>query len=90
MSLSWLFLGGVVSTRPRLRFTNRGQCAVNSVRWSRIFQRTATYLLTGCLTPGGKCKRSLYGAELTLAAVRGSEYQSLVQLYRALGGGWQQ
>jgi hypothetical protein len=55
MSFSWLFLGGVVSTRARLRFTNRGQCAVNSVRWSRIFQRTAKYLLTGCLTPGGKC-----------------------------------
>ena len=35
-------------------------------------------------------QRSLYAAELTLAQARGSEYQSLVQLYRALGGGWQQ
>ena len=35
-------------------------------------------------------QRSLYSAELTLAEARGSEYQSLVQLYRALGGGWQQ
>jgi multidrug efflux system outer membrane protein len=35
-------------------------------------------------------QRSLFSAELTLAAARGSEYQSLVQLYRALGGGWQQ
>lgn len=35
-------------------------------------------------------QRSLYSAELTLAQDRGSEYQSLVQLYRALGGGWQQ
>jgi len=35
-------------------------------------------------------QRSLYNAELTLAQARGSEYQSLVQLYRALGGGWQQ
>jgi multidrug efflux system outer membrane protein len=34
-------------------------------------------------------QRSLYSAELTLAEARGSEYQSLVQLYRALGGGWQ-
>src|ERR1700689_5566607 len=34
--------------------------------------------------------RSLYGAELTLAAARGDEYRSLVQLYKALGGGWQQ
>jgi outer membrane protein TolC len=25
-----------------------------------------------------------------LAQARGTEYQSLVQLYRALGGGWQQ
>jgi outer membrane protein, multidrug efflux system len=35
-------------------------------------------------------QRSLYGAELTLAAARGDEYRSLVQLYKALGGGWQQ
>ena len=33
-------------------------------------------------------QRSLYSAELTLAQARGSEYQSLVQLYKALGGGW--
>ncbi|HWO37205.1 MAG TPA: efflux transporter outer membrane subunit, partial [Candidatus Acidoferrum sp.] len=44
---------------------------------------TATYLevLDG--------QRSLFTAELTLAEARGNEYQSLVQLYRALGGGWQ-
>ncbi|HEV2378347.1 MAG TPA: efflux transporter outer membrane subunit [Terriglobia bacterium] len=35
-------------------------------------------------------QRSLYSAELTLAQARGSEYQSLVQLYKSLGGGWQQ
>jgi len=34
-------------------------------------------------------QRSLFSAELTLAQARGTEYQSLVQLYRALGGGWQ-
>src|SRR6516164_735399 len=56
MSFRWLFLGGLVSTRARLRFTNRGQHAVNSVRQSRILQRTANYLLTVCLTPGGKRK----------------------------------
>src|ERR1700722_2810542 len=33
-------------------------------------------------------QRSLFDAELTLASARGNEYQSLVQLYRALGGGW--
>lgn len=33
-------------------------------------------------------QRSLYDAELTLAKARGSEYQSLVQLYKSLGGGW--
>jgi outer membrane protein, multidrug efflux system len=33
-------------------------------------------------------QRSLYSAELTLAQARGNEYQSLVQVYRALGGGW--
>jgi multidrug efflux system outer membrane protein len=35
-------------------------------------------------------QRSLFAAELTIAQARGNEYQSLVQLYRALGGGWQQ
>jgi multidrug efflux system outer membrane protein len=34
-------------------------------------------------------QRSLFAAELTLAQARGTEYQSLVQLYRSLGGGWQ-
>jgi outer membrane protein, multidrug efflux system len=34
-------------------------------------------------------QRSLFEAELTLAQARGNEYQSLVQLYRSLGGGWQ-
>ena len=33
-------------------------------------------------------QRSLYNAELTLAEAQGSEYQSLVQLYKALGGDW--
>jgi multidrug efflux system outer membrane protein len=45
---------------------------------------TATYL--GVLDS----QRSLFAAELTLAQARGDEYQSLVQLYRSLGGGWQQ
>jgi multidrug efflux system outer membrane protein len=35
-------------------------------------------------------QRSLFSAELVLAQARGTEYQSLVNLYRALGGGWQQ
>jgi multidrug efflux system outer membrane protein len=35
-------------------------------------------------------QRALFSAELTLAQARGNEYQSLVQLYRSLGGGWQQ
>jgi multidrug efflux system outer membrane protein len=35
-------------------------------------------------------QRSLFNAELVLAQARGTEYQSLVNLYRALGGGWQQ
>jgi outer membrane protein, multidrug efflux system len=35
-------------------------------------------------------QRALYAAELSLAQARGDEYQSLVQLYKSLGGGWQQ
>lgn len=33
-------------------------------------------------------QRSLFDAELTLAEARNNEYQSLIQLYKALGGGW--
>jgi outer membrane protein, multidrug efflux system len=33
-------------------------------------------------------QRSFFSAELTLAQARNNEYQSLVQLYKALGGGW--
>jgi multidrug efflux system outer membrane protein len=35
-------------------------------------------------------QRSLFNAQLTLAQDRGNEFQSLVQLYKALGGGWKQ
>jgi outer membrane protein, multidrug efflux system len=35
-------------------------------------------------------QRALFEAELVLAQARGNEFQSLVQLYKSLGGGWQQ
>jgi outer membrane protein, multidrug efflux system len=35
-------------------------------------------------------QRSLFNAEIILAQAQGNEYQSLVQLYKSLGGGWQQ
>jgi outer membrane protein TolC len=34
-------------------------------------------------------ERNLFGGQLTLAQLRLQELQSVVQLYRALGGGWQ-
>jgi hypothetical protein len=49
-SPTWSSLGAA----PRLRFTNQEQHAANLFGWPRIFQRTAKYLLTGCLTSGGK------------------------------------
>jgi multidrug efflux system outer membrane protein len=69
----------------RLRQEDTVADLVESVRLSVMRYRggTTTYLevLDG--------QRSLFNAELTLAQARGSEYQSLVQLYRTLGGGWQ-
>ena len=69
----------------RLRLEDSVADLQESVRLSIMRYRggTTTYLevLDG--------QRSLYSEELTLAQARGSEYQSLVQLYRALGGGWQ-
>ncbi len=54
-----LSLGGLVSTRARLRFTGCIQHARNRSCRSRIFQRTANCVLTVCLSPGGKrsCSR---------------------------------
>ena len=69
MSFSWLFLGWLVSTRARFRFTNREQHAVNWLCRSSILQRTANYLLTVCLTPGGKPTVRLYDSRRTKAAV---------------------
>ena len=70
----------------RLRQEEAVNDLAESVRLSILRYRggTTTYLevLDG--------QRALFSAELTLAQDRGNEYQSLVQLYRALGGGWQQ
>jgi multidrug efflux system outer membrane protein len=70
----------------RLRQEDTVKDLQESVRLSDMRYRggTTTYLevLDG--------QRSLFSAELTLASARGTEYQSLVQLYRVLGGGWQQ
>jgi len=69
----------------RVRQENTVADLQESVRLSNMRYKggTTTYLevLDG--------QRSLFAAELTLAQARGTEYQSLVQLYRALGGGWQ-
>jgi multidrug efflux system outer membrane protein len=35
-------------------------------------------------------QRGLFAAQIALAQTRGNQLQSLVELYRALGGGWQQ
>lgn len=70
----------------RVRQENTVADLQESVRLSNMRYKggTTTYLevLDG--------QRSLFSAELTLAQARGTEFQSLVQLYRALGGGWQQ
>jgi outer membrane protein, multidrug efflux system len=70
----------------RLRQQDTVADLAESVRLSLLRYKggTTTYLevLDG--------QRSLFSAELTLAQARGTEYQSLVQLYRVLGGGWQQ
>jgi outer membrane protein TolC len=34
-------------------------------------------------------ERNLFGGQLTLAQLQLQELQAVVQLYRALGGGWQ-
>src|ERR1700678_1177398 len=79
-------IGYQKSHEVRVRQEQTVRDLAESVRLSIMRYRggTTTYLevLDG--------QRSLFDAELTLAQARGTEYQNLVQLYRALGGGWQQ
>jgi multidrug efflux system outer membrane protein len=35
-------------------------------------------------------QRNLFAQQLSLAQVRALQFRSVVQVYRALGGGWQQ
>jgi outer membrane protein, multidrug efflux system len=69
----------------RVRQENTVADLQESVRLSNMRYRGGTTTYLEVLDN----QRSLYSAELTLAQARGTEYQSLVQLYRALGGGWQ-
>src|ERR1700751_930917 len=57
-----------------------------SVRLSNMRYKGGTTTFLEVLDGQG----SVFSAELTLAQARGTEYQSLVQLYRALGGGWRE
>ena len=79
-------IGYQKSHEVRLRQEQTVGDLAESVRLSNMRYRggTTTYLevLDG--------QRSLFDAELTLAQTRGAEYQNLVRLYKALGGGWQQ
>ena len=79
-------IGYQKSHQVRVRQEQTVRDLAESVRLSIMRYRggTTTYLevLDG--------QRSLFNAELTLAQARGAEFQNLVQLYRALGGGWQQ
>ena len=70
----------------RLRQEDTVADLVESVRLSNLRYTGGTTTFLEVLDG----QRSLFTAELTLAQARGSEYQSLVQLYRVLGGGWQQ
>ncbi|MBM3728666.1 MAG: hypothetical protein FJW40_24975, partial [Acidobacteria bacterium] len=49
-----LSLGGLLSSRARLRFTGCLQFAINEICRSMILQRTASSVLTLCLSPGDK------------------------------------
>src|SRR5580658_262385 len=62
MSSSRLFLGGLLSSRARFRFTGRHQ---NAIKWScrsRFLQRTANRVLTVCLSKGSNpsCKLPVF------------------------------
>lgn len=70
----------------RVRQENTVADLQESVRLSNLRYRGGTTTFLEVLDG----QRALFAAELTLAQNRGSEYQSLVQLYRALGGGWKQ
>src|ERR1700751_6084452 len=70
----------------RLRQEDTVAYLQESVRLSNMRYKGGTTTFLEVLDGQG----SVFSAELTLAQARGTEYQSLVQLYRALGGGWRE
>ncbi len=73
-----------------------GRSALNASCWSQRCKIENVWRILH--TEGGvdtllnalDADRDLFSAELSLAQIRLSELLSLVQLYRALGGGWQE
>ncbi len=70
----------------RLRQEDTVADLLESVRLSNLRYKGGTTTFLEVLDG----QRALFAAELSLAQARGGEYQSLVQLYRSLGGGWQE
>ena len=70
----------------RLRQEDTVADLLESVRLSNLRYKGGTTTFLEVLDG----QRALFAAELSLAQARSSEYQSLVQLYRSLGGGWQE
>ena len=68
----------------RERQEQSGEDLEESVKVSLMLYKGATATYLSVLDS----QRPLFTAELTLAQARNNEYQSLVQLYKALGGGW--
>ena len=68
----------------RERQEQSGEDLEESVKVSLMLYKSGTATYLSVLDS----QRSLFTAELTLARARNNEYQSLVQLDKALGGGW--
>ena len=70
----------------------------DSIRKTTSQTSTSPFACPTCATRGARppiskslmASARLFSAELTLAQARGNEYQSVVQLYKSLGGGWQE
>ena len=63
MSSSWLFLGRLVSTRARLRFTSRVRVCCNTILPVEDFSSNGQLCLNCCVSRGGKRTQRLVGKD---------------------------
>lgn len=65
-------------------------CTRTFVRAVLVLVPACSMLLAGCEKEAPKAQRSLFTSQLNYTQTQAAVFQSLVNIYKALGGGWVQ